>query len=111
MNQLRTNIMRRVYYTFVINKLKHPVVSHSIVLAVSFFMFTKVVSVPSVWKNLMEIKVGETFSYLTQALIHTDVLTWSLLLLMLITLVSMLWKTARDNNHNFMGDRGGLMVR
>lgn len=111
MNQLRKNIMRRVYYAFLIDKLKHPVVSHSIVLAVSFFLFTRVVSVPSVWKNLMEIKVGEVLSYLTQALIHTDVFTWSLLVLMSVTLVSMFWKTARDNNHNFIGDRGGLMMR
>ncbi len=103
--------MRRVYYAFVLRQIKHPFVSHSVVLVLSFFMFTKVVSVPDVWRNMMEIKVGEVLGYLTRALIHTDSLTWFLLALMSITLISMFWKTLREQNEGLYGDEGGWALR
>jgi len=111
MNQLRKNIMRRVYYAYALRQLKHPVVSHSAVFVVALFMFTKVVSVPDVWRNMMEIKVGEVFGFLTSALLNTDSLTWFLLALMSFTLVSMFWKTLREHNEALYTDEGGWALR
>ncbi len=111
MNQLRKNIMRRVYYAFVLRRLKHPLVSHSIVLMLSLFMFTRVVSVPDVWRNMMEIKVGEVLGFLTGALINTDFMTWSLLTLMSVTLISMFWKTLREHNESLYTDEGSWALR
>lgn len=111
MKQLRKNIMSRVYYAFVLRRMKHPVVSHSVVLVLSLFMFTRVVSVPDVWRNMMEIKVGEVLGYLTRALVNTDFMTWSLLVLMSITLISMFWKTIREHNEALYTDKGGWALR
>lgn len=103
--------MRRVYYAFLLRRLKHPVVSHSVVLLLSIFMFTRVVSVPDVWRNMMEIKVGEFFSFIIRALINTDSLTWFLMALMLVTIISMLWKTLRDQNDSMYADEGSWALR
>ncbi|MCB9819474.1 hypothetical protein H6789_02090 [Candidatus Nomurabacteria bacterium] len=111
MNQLRKNIMRRVYYAYALRCIKHPVVSHSAVFVIVFVMFTKVVSVPDVWRNMMEIKVGEVLGFLTSALLNTDSLTWFLLGLMFVTLVSMFWKTVTDHNEALYTDEGGWALR
>ncbi len=88
--------MRRVYYAFCLRWLKHPIVSHGAVLAFSFFLLTRVVSVPDVWRNLMEVEVGMVANYLFSALVNSEAATWILLGLMALTIVSMVWKLFKE---------------
>lgn len=96
MNRVSKNIMRRVYYAFWLRKLKHPVVSHGAILVASYVLLAQVVSVPDVWRNLMEVEVGMAANYLFSALVNSEVTTWILLGLMSVTMVSMLYKMMKD---------------
>ena len=107
-NQLQKKIMRRVYYAFWLRKLKHPFVTHGAILAVSYILLTRVVSVPDVWRNLMEVEVGKVASYLLSALVNSEAATWVLLALMSATIVSMVWKTFKEREPIMPGETWAL---
>lgn len=100
--------MRRVYYAYSLRLLKHPVVTHGAILAVSYALLTQVVSVPDVWRNLMQVEVGMVASYLLSALMNSEVTTWVILGLMSATVTSMVWKTFKEREPMMPGETWAL---
>lgn len=78
--------MRRVYYAFLLRQLSHPLFLHAVLLSVSLFAFTRIVSVPDVLANLMEVRVGEVAHFFLGALFNTEADT--ILWLLAIALIS-----------------------
>ena len=58
MKALKQKIMRRVYYIFALRLILHPIFFHALLLGLSIFALSRVVSIPNVLVNLMDIKVG-----------------------------------------------------
>ncbi len=90
--------MRRVYYAFLLRLLSHAVVAHAAVITLSFFTLSQMVSIPNVWANLMQVKVGEIVSFFLGALAGTQfvvILCLSLITVTIISLVARLFKSNR----------------
>ncbi len=86
MNQINTtqkefkrSIMKRIYISYCIFLLTHPVTVHSFLLAITMLFMTKYVSFAQVFHNILQIKVGELDSYVLGTLKTTEI--WTLLLL------------------------------
>lgn len=88
--------MRRVYFAFALRLMKRPMVSHGLIFIVALIALTQAVSVPSVLANLMQVKVGETFSFFWNALMNTTSLTVVLVLILALTSLSFLVRLFRD---------------
>lgn len=88
--------MRRVYYAFFLRAITHTVSVHATVLVLSFLALTQVVSIPNVWANMMEVKVGEILSFFINALLNTQSATIFLLVVIAATFSSFLWRLFKD---------------
>ncbi len=88
--------MRRVYYAFFLRQLTHPIFVHAALLLVSIFALSRVVSIPNILSNLMEVKVGEVVHFFLGALLNTKSATIIWLAVIMLTLVSLLWRIFRD---------------
>ncbi len=89
MSNLRNNIMRRTYYTFVINIATDPLTLHTLVLGFCFYILAKIVSIKDVWANMLEVKVGELVVFFWNAIISTELITQITLVILFIALVSL----------------------
>lgn len=77
--RIRRQIMRRVYYAFLIRTVLHPAVVHGALVVASVLVLTYFVSFPNVIANLLQVKVGEVHRYLLEALMYTE--SWTVVLL------------------------------
>jgi hypothetical protein len=109
MDQLRKNIMRRVYYTFALKTALSPALLHGLILCASFYVLTLVVSVPDVWANLMQVPVGNVFTFFLGALKHTQTVTLVLLAVMSLTLFSILRRIVMMRQVMLEVDRGRMV--
>lgn len=89
--------MRRVYYAFFLRLGTHPLAVHGAGLALCLFALSRVVSIPDVLANLMEVKVGEVAHYLIGALINTQLITVVLLSLIVLNFGSLLWRLIKNS--------------
>lgn len=92
MEDLRRTIMRRVYYAYAIRSITHPIFVHTLAFGLCFLALSQVISIPDIWANIMEVKVGELAGYLWHALVTTRTLTLLLLGVMAFITLSLLWR-------------------
>ncbi|MEX2340697.1 MAG: hypothetical protein WD605_00035 [Candidatus Paceibacterota bacterium] len=100
MTNLHQNIMRRVYYIFALKVATHPIFTHSLLLGISIFALSRVVSIPNVLLNLMEVKVGETAHFFFSALLNTQSATIVWLAIITLTTLSLLWRLLGGHSFN-----------
>lgn len=103
MKTLQNKIMRRVYYVFALRLALHPIFFHSLLLGLSIFALSRVVSIPNVLLNLMNVKVGEIAQFFIGALLNTQAVTIIWLAIITLTSCSLLWRLVRG--HNFSLER------
>lgn len=72
------SIMRRVYLTFFLKVMLHPVTIHLMLIATFFAVLTHFVSFPNVIGNLLNRSMGEMHTFLFESAASTEV--WTLLL-------------------------------
>lgn len=92
MAELSKKIMRRVYYAFFLRQATHPFAVHGAIIALCLLALARAVSIPNVWANMMEVKVGELVGFWTGALIGTEIWTILLLAATSIASVSLIWR-------------------
>ena len=105
MNQLRKNIMRRVYYAFCLRLLSHPLAVHGAIIAVGIFALSQVVSIPSVWANLMQVKVGEVVGFFLGALSNTQFVVLLLLAVIMAATLSLTVNLFRNRRFDMAMER------
>lgn len=106
MKTLQQKIMRRVYYVFALKIVTHPIFFHSFLLGLSIFALSRLVSIPNVLLNLMNVKVGEVAQFFLGALLNTQAVTILWLAIITLTSCSLLWRLIRGHNgHSFNFDR------
>lgn len=105
MSQLSKKIMRRVYYAFCLRFLTHPVSIHSAIIAASFVILSQAISIPSIWHNLMAVKVGEAAGYLLAALSSTQFAVQLLLSIMAAAMISLIIKLLRSRRFEMVQER------
>ena len=71
--------MRRVYYAYAIRMATHPFFIHGVVMGALLLVLTYFVSIPNVFVNTLDVRVGELAPHLFRALQETEV--WTLLIL------------------------------
>lgn len=85
--QLKNKIMRRVYYTYALRMVTHPVTVHGAVIATCLFVMSYFVSYVDVFRNIMHVELGNVVPYILGSLMKTEV--WTLLLLGVIIFASL----------------------
>lgn len=85
---LHNNIMRRVYYTYAIRLALHPVTVHGAFFACCIALLSQFVSFPNVWANMLNKKLGEVHLFFFESAQSTEVWTFVLVGMMLVTIVS-----------------------
>ena len=101
MKTLKQKIMRRVYFVFALRLALHPIFFHMLLLGLSFFALSRVVSIPDVLLNLMDVKVGEVAQFFIGALLKTQAITIDWLVIITLTSCSLLWRLTRGHNFDF----------
>lgn len=101
MKTLKQKIMRRVYYAFALRLALHPIFFHALLLGLSIFALSRVVSIPNVLRNLMNVKVGESAQFFIDAFLSTDAVTIIWIAIITLTSLSLLWRLTRGHNFNF----------
>ena len=91
-NTIKKSVMRRVYYIFTLRAVKHPLFSHGVVMGASFFLLSQAVSIPNIWVNMLEVKVGDLAQFWIGAFLNTGALTLVLLTLLLVAALSLPWR-------------------
>lgn len=81
--------MRRVYYIFILRRMRHPVVIHSLVMLTCLAALSRVVSIPDVFSNMLEVKVGELAIFWVGAFSNTGVVTLVLVAAIITALLSL----------------------
>jgi len=99
-NTLQKRIMHRVYYTFAIRIATHPIVTHAVVLGLSTVIFAKLVYVAAVYRNIMQVQVGELASYIMYVIVHADIATLLVVALMIATVLSFRWRIKATYLHH-----------
>lgn len=97
--------MRRVYYAFLLRLLSHAVVVHTAVITLSIFALSQVVSIPNIWANLMQVKVGEMVNFFIGALANTQLVVIVWLSLIALTIASLIVRLFRSNRFHVEMDR------
>lgn len=105
MSQLSKKIMRRVYYAFCLRLLGHPVSIHSAIIVMSFLVLSQAISIPSIWSNLMTVKVGEVAGYLWAALSSTQFAVQILLSIMAAATISLTINLLRSRRFEIVEER------
>ena len=86
---LQKNIMRRVYYAFLLRVATHPVTMHVVVLAGVVYALKEVLHIAAIYRNILQVPLGNVMQYLAKSLINTEMLTLCLLALALATVLSL----------------------
>jgi len=72
---LRNKIMLRIYYAFGIKLAFDPLTLNSLFLVFCVCILSKIVSVPDVWANMLDVQVGELMGFLWDAVVSTEIAT------------------------------------
>lgn len=80
--------MRRVYYTFAIRIVTHPVTMQCALFVLALLVFARMVHVRSVIDNLLSTSLGKVPSFLTNAILNGEMLTLIAVGVMIFTLLS-----------------------
>lgn len=88
MNTLHTKIMRRVYYTFAMRVVTHPITTQCALFVLALSVFARMVHVRSVIDNLLSTSLGKVPSFLTNAVLNGEMLTLIAIGVMVFTLLS-----------------------
>lgn len=75
---LQKNIMRRVYYSFAIACLTHPLTVRVVLASVLLYVMSNFVSYQAVLSNMLNVRVGDLDTFFYSALVNTE--AWTLLL-------------------------------
>jgi len=75
MNQLQKKIMRRVYYAFGLRLATSPLVTHTLLLAVSVYALSKLLHVASIMDNLRGTELANLDNFIFNSFIHAEFLT------------------------------------
>ncbi len=89
--QLQKQIMRRVYYTYVVQAVCNPLVGSGAVFVFALWLFGRLVHVARIVETLRMKHLPEVPGYLLEAFEHTDVFTVSSVVLMLGAVGYALW--------------------
>lgn len=92
MTNLKNNVMRRVYYIFALRLVKHPLVTHSAVMVLCLTTLAQVVSIPNVFANMLEVKVGDLAMFWIGAFSNTGSITLVLVGILLVAALSLPWR-------------------
>ena len=101
MKTLQQKIMRRVYYAFALRLALHPIFFHALLLGLSIFALSRVVSIPNILVNLMDVKVGELAQFFVGAFLYTETITIVWLTIILLTFSSLLWRMVKGHTFDF----------
>lgn len=78
---------------------------HSAIIVTSFVVLSQAISIPSIWANIMQIKVGEVAGYLLGSLGNTQFAVQILLSIMAATTISLIVNVARSRRFEILGER------
>ena len=92
MTNIHHKIMRRVYYIYTLRHLKHPLSVHSAVVAVCLLVLSRVVSIPDVFANMLEVRVGELANFWINAFLNTRTMTLVLVGVIMLMALSLPWR-------------------
>jgi hypothetical protein len=81
-NQLQKNIMRRVYYTFMLRLVAHPLLSNTAIFGGALVVFARMVHVERVIDALLSIPLRSVPNFMLSALSHGEILTLISMVLM-----------------------------
>ncbi|MFT7507648.1 MAG: hypothetical protein ACI92I_000812, partial [Acidimicrobiales bacterium] len=79
----------RVYYSYAVRMITKPVVTHAVVLVLAVVILARLVHVAAVYRNLVNVQVGELGAYVLRAIIHTDMATLVTLALIIVAMMSL----------------------
>ncbi len=82
---MRRRIMRRVWYAFTLSILLRPALVLGFLFGASVIAFWKLASITSIINNILNVRIGEVPSYVTNSLISAD--TASLIVFSIIVTV------------------------
>lgn len=102
--------MRRVYYAFFLRFLSHPIITHGAIAGVSFLALANVVSIPSIFSNMLEVRVGDVMHFFVSALLNTQSVTIVLLAIISLTLLSLVRRLFKDRRFDMHMSGGAEMV-
>lgn len=97
--------MRRVYYAFFLRGLTHPLSVHAVVIAIGVFALSRTVSIPNVWANLMQVRVGEMVDFFLGALTNTQFVVILWLSVVMIAFLSLTFRLFKDRRLGMVGER------
>lgn len=105
MTTLGKKIMRRIYYAFLLRAILHPLSVHSAVIMAGMFALSRTVSIPDVWANLMQVKVGEMIAFFVGALLNTQAVVIMWLAVIMAAFLSLTIGLLRDQRFKSTLDR------
>lgn len=88
--ELKRTIMRRVYYAYAFRIARHPITTHGTLIAVSMVALTHFISIPNIWANMLNKKLGEVHIFLFESAMSTEIWTFVLVGLMLTAVGSLI---------------------
>jgi len=82
-------IMQRVYYTFAVRIMTHPVTIHALLFVGSVFVLSRLTHVAAIVSNLKSVRVGELDVYLYSTFMQAEFLTLVCVGIIVFTLLSL----------------------
>lgn len=92
MQEISKKIMRRIYYAYTLRMLKHPGFVHTAIMMVGFVGLAQVVSIPNVWANMLQVRVGDLAQFWIGAFLNTGVPTLVLMGVIVLAALSLPWR-------------------
>lgn len=92
MTNIHHKVMRRVYYIYTLRHLKHPLSVHGTVVAVCLLALSRVVSIPDVFANMLEVRVGDLAGFWVGAFSNTGTVTLVLVGVIILMALSLPWR-------------------
>ncbi len=105
MTKLGKKIMRRVYYAFFLRGVTHPLSVHAAVILVGIFALSRAVSIPNIWANLMQVKVGEMADFFLGALSNTQFVVILWLAVVALAFLSLTLRLFKDRRLDMVMER------
>lgn len=83
-SQIKASVMRRVYYSYALSLVSHPMFWHGVLLSVAAALLARWLHVASIINNFLAVPVGQvpryTWNSLTGAISHGELMTVLVLL-------------------------------
>lgn len=94
-SMLKHTIMRRIYYAYALAFALHPLTLHIGALAISGYLFARLVHVAVVYQGLVNVRLGDLGGHVLSVIGHADGATLAVTTLAVILGVSFLWRILR----------------